>query len=125
VISKLTKQNNGFKNTLVISKGPAIEDKLLEEPITQIKATFEDSNSDDRCGLQNAIYENRDARVLDFISTILSDGKVRDYTKKLTIKKWLCKLVHLITEDYGTYIYGLPQAPFTSENILEEMMLKL
>jgi hypothetical protein len=33
----------------------------------------------------------------------------------------------LITiRDYGTYIlYGLPQAPFTSENILLKLMLKL
>jgi predicted Zn-dependent peptidase len=39
----------------------------------------------------------------------------------LTIKKWQQKLV-IIQEDYGTYIlYGLPQAPFTSENILTEV----
>jgi hypothetical protein len=36
VISKLKKQNNGFKNTLVISKGPTVERQtFVEEPITE------------------------------------------------------------------------------------------
>jgi predicted Zn-dependent peptidase len=46
--------------------------------------------------------------------------KVLDYTKLLTIKNgfWF----NNSQEDYGTYIlYGLPQAPFTSENILTEI----
>jgi predicted Zn-dependent peptidase len=39
--------------------------------------------------------KTRDARVLDFISTILSDGKSsRLYKNIVDEKKWHCKLVH-------------------------------
>jgi predicted Zn-dependent peptidase len=68
--------------------------------------------------------KTRDARVLDFISTILSDGKVRGYTKNIDDKKMALQIgaINNSQEDYGTYIlYGLPQAPFTSENILTEV----
>jgi predicted Zn-dependent peptidase len=67
--------------------------------------------------------KTRDARVLDFISTILSDGKSSDYMKIVDDKRWPCKLVISNNqEDYGMYIlYGLPQAPSTSENLLTEI----
>jgi hypothetical protein len=58
----LKKQNNGFKNTLVVSKGPTVErqtfvkSQLLKqlEQLTKI-LTF---RSDGCSCLQNAIYEN-------------------------------------------------------------------
>jgi hypothetical protein len=40
----------------------------------------------------------------------------------LTIKNGIANWCINNNEDYGTYIlYGLPQAPFTSENILTEV----
>jgi predicted Zn-dependent peptidase len=71
---------------LVLSKGTAVETKLSEEPITKtIKANFEDPNI--QIPMVVAAYrtpsmKTRDARVLDFISTILSDGKSSDYIRK-------------------------------------------
>jgi predicted Zn-dependent peptidase len=79
VISKLKKQNNGFKNTLVVSKGPTVERQTFVEANTEtIRATYEDPNI--QIPMVVAAYrtpsmKTRDARVLDFISTILSDGK--------------------------------------------------
>jgi hypothetical protein len=75
-----------------------LKQNFLEEPITKtIKANFEDPTFKFQwlC-LQNSIYETRDARVLDFISTILSDGKSsRLYKKIVDDKRWPCKLVRL------------------------------
>jgi predicted Zn-dependent peptidase len=68
--------------------------------------------------------KTRDARVLDFISTILSDGKSsRLYKNIVDDKNGITNCaINNSQEDYGTYIlYGLPQAPFTSENILTEV----
>jgi predicted Zn-dependent peptidase len=69
--------------------------------------------------------KTRDARVLDFISTILSDGKSSRLYKNIVDDKKMALQIGAINnsqEDYGTYIlYGLPQAPFTSENILTEV----
>jgi predicted Zn-dependent peptidase len=69
--------------------------------------------------------KTRDARVLDFISTILSDGKSSRLYKKIVDEKKMALQVGAFSysqEDYGTYIlYGLPQAPSTAENILTEI----
>jgi predicted Zn-dependent peptidase len=66
----------------LLLKGTAVETKtFLEEPITKtIKANFEDPNI--QIPMVVAAYrtpsmKTRDARVLDFISTILSDGKAQ------------------------------------------------
>lgn len=113
-----------------IEKGPAIERKtFVEEPITQtIKATFEDPNIQIPmivAAYRTASMKDRDARVLDFISTILSDGKSSRLYKKIVDDKKMALQIGAFNnsqEDYGTYIlYGLPQAPFTSENILSEI----
>ncbi|MDG2432032.1 pitrilysin family protein [Flavobacterium sp.] len=113
-----------------IEKGPAIERQtFVEEPITQtIKATFEDPNI--QIPMVVAAYrtpsmKSRDARVLDFISTILSDGKSSRLYKNIVDDKKMALQIGAINnsqEDYGMYIlYGLPQAPFTSEQILSEV----
>jgi predicted Zn-dependent peptidase len=69
--------------------------------------------------------KTRDARVLDFISTILSDGKSSRLYKKIVDDKKMALQIGAFSysqEDYGTYIlYGLPQAPSTSENLLTEI----
>ena len=113
-----------------IPTGPAIErQSFVEEPIAQtIKATFEDPNI--QIPIIVAAYrtpsmKTRDARVLDFISTILSDGKSSRMYKKIVDDKKMALQIGAINnnqEDYGIYIlYGFPQAPFTTENILTEI----
>jgi predicted Zn-dependent peptidase len=113
-----------------IKKGAAIErPSFVEDPITTtIKATFEDPNI--QIPMIVAAYrtpsmKTRDARVLDFISTILSDGKSSRLYKNIVDDKKMALQIGAINasqEDYGTYIlYGLPQAPFTAENILKEV----
>jgi predicted Zn-dependent peptidase len=113
-----------------IKKGAAIERKIyVEDPITEtIKSRFEDSNI--QIPMIAAAYrtpsmKTRDARVLDFISTILSDGKSSRLYKKIVDEKKMALQVGAFSysqEDYGTYIlYGLPQAPSTAENILTEI----
>jgi zinc protease len=113
-----------------IAKGTAIKrETFVEKPITEtIKAKFEDSNI--QIPMIVAAYrtpsmKTRDARVLDFISTILSDGKSSRLYKKIVDDKKMALQIGAFSynqEDYGTYIlYGLPQAPSTSENILTEI----
>jgi zinc protease len=113
-----------------IKKGAIIErETFVEEPITEtIKANFEDTNI--QIPMVVAAYrtpsmKTRDARVLDFISTILSDGKSSRLYKKIVDDKKMALQIGAFSysqEDYGTYIlYGLPQAPSTSENLLTEI----
>ncbi|CCB68748.1 peptidase M16 [Flavobacterium branchiophilum] len=113
-----------------IPKGTPIERKTyIEEPITQtIKASFEDANI--QIPMIVAAYrtpsmKTRDARVLDMISTILSDGKSSRLYKKIVDNNKTALQIGAFNysqEDYGTYIlYGLPQAPKTSEDILKEV----
>ena len=113
-----------------IKKGTPIErETFVEEPITEtIKAKFEDSNI--QIPMIVAAYrtpsmKTRDARVLDFISTILSDGKSSRLYKKIVDDKKMALQIGAFSysqEDYGTYIlYGLPQAPNTSADILKEI----
>lgn len=113
-----------------IKKGATIErETFVEEPITQtIKAKFEDGNI--QIPMVVAAYrtpsmKTRDARILDFISTILSDGKSSRLYKKIVDDKKMALQIGAFSysqEDYGTYIlYGLPQAPSTSENIITEI----
>lgn len=114
----------------VIKKAPAIDRKTFTEaPITQtIKAEFEDPNI--QLPMVVAAYrtpsmKTRDARVLDMISTILSDGKSSRLYKKIVDDKKMALQVGAFAysqEDYGTYIlYGLPQSPFTSADLLKEV----
>lgn len=114
----------------VIQKGPAIErETFVEEPIVEsIKAKYEDPNI--QIPMVVASYrtpsmKTRDARVLDFISTTLSDGKSSRLYKKIVDDKKMALQIGAFSysqEDYGIYIlYGLPQAPSTAENILTEI----
>jgi zinc protease len=69
--------------------------------------------------------KSRDARVLDMISTILSDGKSSRLYKKIVDDKKMALQIGAFSyaqEDYGMYIlYGLPQGNFTSEDITKEI----
>lgn len=105
------------------------KETFVEEPITQtIKATYEDPNI--QIPMLVASYrtpsmKTRDARVLDLISSYLSNGKSSKLYKKLVDQKKMALQIGAFgfsQEDYGIYIlYGLPMAPFTSENMLKEI----
>ena len=113
-----------------IKKGEILKKQTyLEEPITQtIKATYQDPNI--QIPMLVASYrtpsmKTRDARVLDLISSYLSDGKSSKLYKKIVDKKKMALQIGAFNysqEDYGMYIlYGLPMGTVTSENLLKEI----
>ena len=113
-----------------IPKGPAIvRQTFVEDPITQpINASFEDSNIQKPmvvASYRTPSMKTRDARVLDFISTYLSDGKSSKLYKKIVDDKKMALQIGAFSynqEDYGTYIlYGMPQGEFTSKDIIKEV----
>ncbi|RAR72487.1 M16 family metallopeptidase [Flavobacterium aciduliphilum] len=113
-----------------IPKGPAIvRQTFVEDPITQpINATFEDSNIQKPmvvAAYRTPSMKTRDARVLDFISTYLSDGKSSKLYKKIVDDKKMALQIGAFSynqEDYGTYIlYGMPQGEFTSKDLVKEI----
>jgi zinc protease len=120
-----------------IPKGaPVTRKTYTEEPITQqINATYEDPNIQKPMLLQayrTPSMKTRDARVLDMISTILSDGKSsRLYKKMVDYKKIALNIgaFNYSQEDFGTYIlYGLPQGDATTKDLtrdIDEEIVKL
>jgi zinc protease len=113
-----------------IKKGTALKKQaFVEEPITQtIKATYQDPNI--QIPMLVASYrtpsmKTRDARVLDLISTYLSNGKSSKLYKKIVDQKKMALeigAVNLSQEDYGMYVlYGLPMAPSTTADLLKEI----
>jgi len=113
-----------------IPKGtPVVKQKFEEAPITQtIKATYQDPNI--QIPMMVATYrtpsiKTRDARVLDMISSILSDGKSsRLYKKMVDDKKMALQIgaFNYSQEDYGMYIlYGLPMGQNTTEGLVKEV----
>ncbi|WP_297334157.1 pitrilysin family protein [Flavobacterium sp.] len=112
-----------------IPKGAPVTRQTYEEkPITQtLRATYEDPNI--QLPMVVAAYrtpsmKTREARVLDMISTILSDGKSsRMYKKIVDDKKMALQMgaFNYSQEDYGLYIvYGIPMQGHTSEELLKE-----
>ena len=113
-----------------IKKGAAIQREIfVEEPITQtIRAKFEDTNIQIPAivaAYRTPSMKTRDARVLDLISSILTDGKSSRLYKKIVDDKKMALQIGAFSnnqEDYGSYIiFGLPQAPHTAEDILAEI----
>ena len=113
-----------------IKKGTAVtKQTFVEEPITQtIKATYQDANI--QIPMLVASYrtpsmKTRDARVLDFISSYLSDGKSSKLYKKIVDEKKMALQIGAVgfsQEDYGMYIlYGLPMGTNTAADILKEI----
>jgi predicted Zn-dependent peptidase len=102
---------------------------FTEDPITQtINATYEDPNI--QVPMIVAAYrtpsmKTRDARVLDMISTYLSDGKSSKLYKKIVDEKKMALQVGAFgfnQEDYGAYIlYGMPQGDTKTADILKEI----
>ena len=113
-----------------IPKGPAIvRESIVEDPITSpITSRYEDSNIQKPmivAAYRTPSMKTRDARVLDMISTILSDGKSSRLYKKIVDDKKMALQIGAFSynqEDYGTYIlYGLPQGDFTSSDLIKEV----
>ncbi|MFI0492076.1 M16 family metallopeptidase [Flavobacterium sp.] len=113
-----------------IKKGEVLKKQtFLEEPITQtIKATYQDPNI--QIPMLVASYrtpsmKSRDARVLDLISSYLSDGKSSKLYKKIVDQKKMALQIGAFNysqEDYGMYIlYGLPMGTITSADLLKEI----
>lgn len=109
-----------------IPSGPAIEKvNYKEEPIThQIDTTFTDPNVQLPM-LANAYripsFKDHDAYVLDFIASILSDGKTSRLYKRMVDNEKSALQVGSFAdgqEDYGTYlIYGLPMPGKTLDDL--------
>lgn len=101
----------------------------IEETITQtIHATYEDPNI--QIPMLIASYrtpsmKSRDARVLDLISSYLSDGKSSRLYKKIVDDKKMALQIGAVgfsQEDYGIYIvYGLPMGDFTTSDLLDQI----
>lgn len=114
----------------VIKRGADIKRGTFEEmPInTTIKATYEDPNI--QIPMMIAAYrtpsmKTRDARVLELISSYLSDGKSSKLYKKIVDDKKMALQVGAVDfaqEDYGMYIlYGLPMGDNTMQDLLKEI----
>lgn len=113
-----------------IPKGAPIERKTYEEePIAQTKyATFNDPNIQIPLILmayRTPAQTERDAYVLDMISTYLSDGRSSKLYKKLVDDKKMALQVlafNVAQEDYSTYIVGaLP----VGENSLDDLKTEI
>ena len=113
-----------------ISKGaPIVRQTYNEDPITEtIKARFEDPNIQKEmvvAAYRIPSMKTRDARVLDMISTYLSDGKSSKLYKKIVDDKKMALQIGAFNysqEDYGMYlIYGLPMGQNTTESIVKEI----
>ena len=105
------------------------KETFVEAPITEtIKATYEDPNIQKPmvvASYRTPSMKTRDARVLDMISTILSDGKSSRLYKKIVDDKKMALQIGAFSysqEDYGMYIlYGMPQGTNTSTDLVREI----
>ncbi len=114
----------------VIPKGATIERKnFVEEPIVKpLTAEYQDPNIQKPMivvSYRTPSMRTRDARVLDMISTVLSDGKSSRLYKKIVDDKKMALQIGAFNnsqEEYGTYIiYSLPQGTFTGTDIVKEI----
>jgi len=114
-----------------IPKGEEIMRTVIQEdPITEeINITF-DEDANIQIPMVCAVYRTpamttRDARVLDMISTILSDGKSSRLYKKLVDEKKKALQIaaqNYSLEEYGAYIvYALPVGENTLDDLVVEM----
>jgi zinc protease len=104
-------------------------EKFVEDPITKtMNASYQDPNIQKPmivASYRTPSMKTRDARVLDMISTVLSEGKSSRLYKKIVDDKKMALQIGAFSysqEDYGIYIlYGLPQGTNTSEGIVKEI----
>ena len=109
--------------------GDLVKQTFVEEPITEtIKATYQDPNIQIPMILasyRTPSMKTRDARVLEMISSLLSDGKSSVLYKKIVDGKNMALQIGAFTysnEDYGMYIiYSLPLGENSTASILKEI----
>jgi zinc protease len=113
-----------------IKKGVEIKrEQHAEDPITKtIYDKFEDANIQIPAiisAYRTPSMKTRDARVLDLISSYLSDGKSSKLYKKIVDDKKMALQTgafNISQEDYGMYIlYGLPMGKVSLTDLLKEM----
>jgi predicted Zn-dependent peptidase len=113
-----------------IPKGEKIERTVvIEDPVKEeIEVTFEDPNIQIPAvftAYRTPAMTTRDARVLDMISTVLSDGKSsRLYKKLVDDKKKALQIAafNYSLEDYGAYIVlALPLGENTLDDLVDEI----
>jgi len=113
-----------------IPKGTSINrQKFVEPDITQpIAAKWEDPNI--QIPMMVTAYrtpnmKTKEARVMDMISTYLSDGKSSKLYKKIVDEKKMALQIGAFNysqEDYSTYIlYGLPMGDYKLTDLLKEV----
>ena len=112
-----------------IPKGaPVTRQTFVEDPITQpLKATYQDPNIQIPMVItayRTPSMKTREARVLDMISTYLSDGKSSKLYKKIVDEKKMALQIGAFgfsQEDYGVYIvYGMPLGQTPTSDIVKE-----
>ena len=113
-----------------IPKGAAIERGVYtEDPITEpITAQAYDTNIQIPAivtAYRTPSFKDRDSRVLDMISTYLSDGPSSKLYKKLVDEKKIALQTgafNIAQEDYSMYVvFGLPQGDFELADLVTEM----
>ncbi|WP_413511536.1 M16 family metallopeptidase [Myroides odoratus] len=113
-----------------IEKGTSISRaSIQEDPITkEIRAEYQDPNIQIPMLIQayrTPSMKTREARVLDMISSILSNGKSSRLYKKIVDEQKKALEIgafNLSQEDYGAYlIYGLPMQGYTTEDLVTEI----
>ena len=127
-ISKTKEWVNKYFGAIPKGKDVLVE-KFVEEPITTtLNASYQDPNIQKPmivATYRTPSMKTRDARVLDMISTVLSEGKSSRLYKKIVDDKKMALQIGAFNysqEDYGMYILdGMPQGTFTSEDIVKEI----
>lgn len=113
-----------------IEKGaPVVKETFTEEPITeQIEATYNDPNIQIPAivlAWRTPSMKERDAYVLDMISSVLSDGKSsRLYKKLVDDQKQALQIgaFNIAQEDYGQYVvFGLPLGETELDTLVAEV----
>lgn len=113
-----------------IPKGEPVEEiNIIEEPITeQINATYEDPNIQLPAivtAYRTPSMKDKDAYVLDMISSVLSDGKSsRLYKKLVDDQKQALQIgaFNISQEDYGQYIvFGIPLGDVALDTLVSEI----
>lgn len=113
-----------------IPKGAPVERvDIKEEPITeQINATYEDPNIQLPAivtAYRTPSMKDKDAYVLDMISSVLSDGKSsRLYKKLVDDQKQALQIgaFNISQEDYGQYIvFGIPLGDVALDTLVSEI----
>ena len=113
-----------------IPRGKDIERvSIKEDPIQEaLKAEAFDSNIQIPAiitAYRTPSFKSRESRVLDMISTYLSDGPSSKLYKRLVDEKKMALqsgAINIAQEDYGIYvIFGLPQGDFKLTDLITEM----